>query len=141
VKWERGDRGQDLVEFALIAPVLFLILFGIIEFGVAIWRYNTVAVAAREGARAALVFGIDDRETRATNAARGYVEGVGLLDADEVVVGFGEDPFNIVQDGITNTLPTVAVTVTYPYRGITGLVQLIPSEGIMMSASSSMLVE
>ncbi len=43
-------RGAGPVEFALItAPLLFLLLFGILEFGVVIWRYNTVANAAREG--------------------------------------------------------------------------------------------
>ncbi len=48
-------RGQDVVEFALILPVLVLLLFGIIEFGLLFYHYNTVALAARDGARAGVV--------------------------------------------------------------------------------------
>jgi hypothetical protein len=47
----RREQGQDLVEFALILPVLALLLFGIMEFGIVIFSYNTIADAAREGAR------------------------------------------------------------------------------------------
>ena len=65
----KRDEGQDLVEFALVAPLLFLLLFGIMEFGVAVWRYNTVANAAREGARAAIMFGMANRESSAEKAA------------------------------------------------------------------------
>ncbi len=138
----KKDAGQDLVEFALLALPLFLLLFGILEFGVAVWSYNTIATAAREGARAALVFGIDDRETQARSAACSYANGVGIgviCDAEHIPFGLGE--FSIVSGGLTRTLQTVDVTVNYRYRGITGLTQLLPSGGITMSATSSMLVE
>lgn len=46
-----GSSGQDVVEYALILPVLLLFLFGIVEFGWAVFSYNTVANAAREVAR------------------------------------------------------------------------------------------
>ncbi len=47
----RGDRGAALVEFALIAMPLFLILFGTIEFGWAFFQLNDVRHGAREGIR------------------------------------------------------------------------------------------
>jgi Flp pilus assembly protein TadG len=47
----RRERGQDLIEYALILPVLALLLFGIMEFGLVIFSYNTIGDAAREGAR------------------------------------------------------------------------------------------
>lgn len=50
-----GDRGQDLVEFALILPVLLLLLLGIMEFGIVIFTYDTIANAAREGARYGII--------------------------------------------------------------------------------------
>ena len=43
------------MEFALIVPLLLLLLFGIIEFGVVLYSYTTIASAAREGARAGVV--------------------------------------------------------------------------------------
>jgi Flp pilus assembly protein TadG len=51
----REDRGAAAVEFALISPLLFLLLFGIIEFGRAWNVRQTLTDAAREGARVAVV--------------------------------------------------------------------------------------
>jgi Flp pilus assembly protein TadG len=51
----RRPRGQAIVEFALILPILLLILMGVFDFGRAIVAYNTVSEAARNGARVAIV--------------------------------------------------------------------------------------
>ncbi len=56
---ERSESGAALVEFTVLMPVFFLVLFGIIEFGSMIWAQNTMTTAAREGARAAAVQGGD----------------------------------------------------------------------------------
>jgi Flp pilus assembly protein TadG len=47
----RGRRGAVAVEFAIVAPVLVAILFGMIELGRAFEMQNVLEVAAREGAR------------------------------------------------------------------------------------------
>jgi Flp pilus assembly protein TadG len=52
--------GQALVEFALAFPIMVLILFGIFDLGRAVYAYNTVANAARDGARVAMVNQIVD---------------------------------------------------------------------------------
>ena len=49
-----GQTSQALIEFALISPVLLLLLFGIIDIGRAVFYYDTLGHAAREGARAAV---------------------------------------------------------------------------------------
>lgn len=56
-KRRRKDRarGVALVEFALVAPLLFLLLFGIVEFGWAFSQNLDVRQAAREGGRLAVV--------------------------------------------------------------------------------------
>lgn len=51
----RRDRGQGLVEFALILPVLLLVLMGLFDFGRAIFAFNAISNAAREGARVAII--------------------------------------------------------------------------------------
>jgi Flp pilus assembly protein TadG len=51
----RSERGTALVEFALIAPLLFFLVFGIIEFGRALNYYNNLTQLAGQGARAAIV--------------------------------------------------------------------------------------
>ena len=45
------SKAQGLVEFALVLPVLLLVIVGIIEFGRLIFMYSAVAAASREGAR------------------------------------------------------------------------------------------
>jgi hypothetical protein len=50
-----GQRGQSLAEFALIAPILVLLLLGLFDLGRAVFAYNTISNAAREGARVAIV--------------------------------------------------------------------------------------
>jgi Flp pilus assembly protein TadG len=50
-----NDRGQSIVEFALIAPVVLLVMFGIVSFGLIFTWKNQLNNAAREGARAGAV--------------------------------------------------------------------------------------
>ena len=49
----REERGQTLVEFALVLPLLGLLIFGIIQFGIIFNNYVTLTDAARAGARRA----------------------------------------------------------------------------------------
>jgi Flp pilus assembly protein TadG len=50
-----SERGTAIVEFALIAPLLFLLLFGVIEFGRALNYYNDLTQLAGQAARSAIV--------------------------------------------------------------------------------------
>ena len=50
-----NNRGQALVEFALVLPLLFLLVFGIIEYGRYLFLKNTATNGARQGARQAAV--------------------------------------------------------------------------------------
>lgn len=56
----RSQRGQTLVEFALVAPLLLMVIFGTIEFCFLYQSLNTVNFAAREGARVGAVLGPTD---------------------------------------------------------------------------------
>ena len=56
-KWLiRRHGGQSMVEFAVLAPVFFLLLLGTIDLGRGIYIYNSISDAAREGTRAAIPF-------------------------------------------------------------------------------------
>jgi Flp pilus assembly protein TadG len=50
-----SERGTAVVEFALVAPILFLLVFGILDFGRALNYYNDITQLAGQGARAASV--------------------------------------------------------------------------------------
>jgi len=52
----RRRNGQSMVEFAVLAPVFFMLLLGTIDLGRAIYIYNSISDAAREGARAAIPY-------------------------------------------------------------------------------------
>jgi Flp pilus assembly protein TadG len=52
----RNQKGAAAIEFALILPVLVLLILGIIEFSVALYDKAVVTNASREGARAGIVF-------------------------------------------------------------------------------------
>lgn len=91
---KRHERGASLVEFALIAPILFLLLFGIIELGRVVATFNSVNTAAREGARYGTALGesptlggvprfLDCDGIR--DAARSRVPMLTLTDADIVI--------------------------------------------------------
>lgn len=52
---QHRSRGQSLVEFSLVFPIIILLIVGFFEIGRAVFAYNTLANAARQGARVAMV--------------------------------------------------------------------------------------
>lgn len=52
--WFRSERSQSMTEFALIAPLLLLFIFAIVDFGRGIYTYITLQQAVQEGARVAV---------------------------------------------------------------------------------------
>src|ERR671930_1547274 len=55
MKLVHDERGQTMVEFAIVLPVLCLLLFGAIQFGILFNSYVTLTDAVRAGARKAAV--------------------------------------------------------------------------------------
>ncbi len=89
----RDDRGQAVVEFALTLPVLLLIIFGLFDLARAVWQENTLAYAAREGTRYAIVHG-SASESPVSQASHAAV-------------------VDVVRDAAIG-VPNITVTVTYP---------------------------
>jgi Flp pilus assembly protein TadG len=108
-----NEKGASAVEFAIILPLLVIMVFGIIEFGLLFYDKAVVTNASREAARAGIVFQPDPRVS--TNE----IEYVGLNYCGSRLVTFGNGPGPIV------TVPSgaceysgdeLAVTVTYQYE-------------------------
>jgi Flp pilus assembly protein TadG len=86
----KQERGAAAVEFALLLPLIVIILFGIIGFGIALFRAVNYVSAAREGARYAAVHCRPDAlsctpdlvQARVTQAANGNPIGPGTPAAD-----------------------------------------------------------
>lgn len=57
-----SDRGAELVEFAMVMPILLVIFAGIVDFGLMLQRSEVVTNAAREGARLRVLPGYEDAD-------------------------------------------------------------------------------
>lgn len=112
------ERGQTLVEFAALLPVLCLLLFGIIQFGVVFHDYITVTDASRVGAREAAVSRfVGDSGASAEAAAREAADGL-----DDALVN--DAAFVTCDaDNWSEAGSDVSCTVNYPYSiDVLGLV-------------------
>ena len=71
----RREHGAAAVEAALVLPLIFLILFGIVQFGLAWFRAQNLEAAAREGARLASVgYTFGDVQTRVRDAQEAFTD-------------------------------------------------------------------
>lgn len=118
----QNERGSAAVEFALVLPVLLLLVMGIIEFGHAYNAQLTVTQAAREGVRV-MAISNDPATARAAtkNAATSLYPA--LSDANVAISPAACTP------GAKAT-----VTITYPLATITGIVGPISltGKGVML---------
>jgi Flp pilus assembly protein TadG len=72
----RREEGAAAVEFALIVGLLAILVFGLLEYGLAFWQVQNLRAAAREGARVAAVRGDDTAvRTAMEDAAVGSLTG------------------------------------------------------------------
>jgi Flp pilus assembly protein TadG len=67
-----GERGAALIEFALVLPVLLLVLFGVVDFGKAFNYWNDSTHLANEGARFAAV---NNWPTKGSETLQSYIQG------------------------------------------------------------------
>lgn len=120
------EKGQELVEYALILPILLLILMSILDLGRAVYYYSAIHNSAREGARYGIVFPND------------------LTGIEDVVrqKSVGLDPAGLT---VTLSLPdedTIQVVVTFRFIAITPIVgALLGSNEVMLGSQATMRIE
>ena len=104
-----NDRGVAAAEFALLLPVLLMILFGIIEFGMIMYGREVVTNASREGARAGIVQRMPPLTAEEIiSVATNYLTGTGI-NPGQVTIAVP------ASGGITGTPVTVTATYNYPW--------------------------
>lgn len=153
--WRRRARGQSLVEFALVFPIIVLLIAGFVEIGRAVFAYNTIANAARQGARVATVNQLSDvtecDESRPVEdpyqphwTIRGCaITAAGTLGitAANVSVAYASPPGTTLSCDPTIHVGCIAsVTVTYHYSISTPFVSMLIGP-FTMSQTSQMPVE
>lgn len=132
-RFNRDQRGQALVEFALVLPILLILLLGIIDFARAWNVYQVLTDAGREGAREAVVAnGLDVAEVQTIVITAASRAGIGLSTAD-VTVALGQD---------RGDPTTVTVSYSHPLRYVGWALGLFGSDGnIPMTVVSTMRTE
>ena len=126
----RGQRGSAIVEFTLVSLLFFSLVFGLVEFGRALFAYSTIASAAREGVRYATVHGSESKQPATADNISAYVrtKAVGL---NNVVVAVTWIPNNTPGS-------TVRVQVRYTFTSL--LPRLLAFKTIPMSSTSFMVI-
>jgi Flp pilus assembly protein TadG len=127
LRYRRGERGAALVEFALVLPLLLVVIAGIVDFGFLFQRYEVVTNAAREGARLASLPSYNGQTALIRTHVRNYVQqGLALSTAgingtvpnSAAGVNIVNTTLSYVVSGTTYQVPAVTVTVTYNHSFI-----------------------
>ena len=113
MRGQQHERGAAVVEFALIVPILLMLVLGIAEFGRAYYLQTTISMAARDGVR---VMAVQNNQPAARAAAKTAAQGLSpaLTDGQISVI-----PTSCAATGVTPP-GTATVTVSYPMDFITG---------------------
>lgn len=145
----RTSRGQALVEFALVLPIIVLVIFATVDLGRGIYAYNTVANAARDAARVAIVNQTLNAATATCDTLSASVSVQGCAVASSVALGVTTSDVTVTYMDATDTTacgsPLVLgclaeVTITYGFQPITPVISTLwPS--ITMSSTSKVPIE
>ncbi len=151
----RGQRGQSLVEFAFVLPIIVLVIVAFVEIGRAVFAWNTIANAARQGARVAAVNQLPDvtdcDESRPIEdpyephwSIRGCAIAAGGalgITSANVTVSYAAPPSTTLAcDPTLHVGCIAAITVTYDYAVSTPFVNWF-IQSFTMSQTSEMPIE
>jgi Flp pilus assembly protein TadG len=107
----RHERGAAAVEFALVMPLLMLLLFGIISYGYMLSFRQAISQAAAEGARAAAVASPATIDTdRAVDARAAVTDALGAYGV--TCGGSGLGPGNLTREGVSGPVGSCDVSRT-----------------------------
>lgn len=130
--FRRNRRGASAVEFALVAPVFFLFVFGMIEYGRLVMVQQVLTNATREGARRAVLEGATN--TAVINAVKSYLTTASINgDSPNVVIDISPNP-----ELATPSQESITVTVSVPFNDVSWLPSPMFLNGRTMTARSVM---
>ena len=133
----RTDAGQALVEFSLTIVIFMILVLGVFDVGRVVWNYNTLASAAREGTRYAIVHG------SASSAPSGPAANDASVQAAVAKYASGLNSGNLTTtstwlDGSNAPGTRVKVTATYRFNSIFS--SLLGIGPFTMTSSSTMSI-
>jgi len=157
-KFFQKYRGQAMAEFALVLPILLMVIFGLLEVGRAIFIYSSATNASRDAVRYATAFGVNpdnNLQFQDCAAIRNIARRTGFLlplEDDDIVIEYdtGPDPdtgdvsapFDVCDDAdgvdeavVLNCGDRVVVTITVNFNPIVPL--LVPLDARTIASSSA----
>lgn len=159
----RGERGSELVEFAIAAPLLIALLFGVLQATFAIYAYHYTAYAAQQGARFAMVRGNTWSQNIASNCPtsssftmaynctassayiQSYVQSLGAINSSNLTINTSDAYVwpGVTPNGSTTgcTQPNsqgclVKVTASYTFN----FLPLLPGSAMTLHATSEKVI-
>jgi Flp pilus assembly protein TadG len=126
----RKRLGAAAVEFAVVAPVFFLLVFGMIEFGRMVMIQQVITNASREGARKAVLDG--STESNVKSSVVTYMANGGVTIATSNVTVNPTDPSAAAAGS------PITVTVSVPFSQVSWLPSPMFLGGRQMTASTVM---
>ncbi|HUS21079.1 MAG TPA: TadE family protein [Aeromicrobium sp.] len=136
----RRARGQTLVEFAMVLPIIILLVMGTVDLGRAVFTYNTLAQSARSASRLAIV---NQNITNVRNEAIASAATLGLTSsnvdvcfkrADSTLTSCSSTSDNCPQS--TRDIGCLAIVTTHmTYSPMTPVISLIFSSFALSSTS------
>ncbi|WP_240702349.1 TadE/TadG family type IV pilus assembly protein [Trinickia terrae] len=131
----RNQKGAVAVEFALVLPVLLILVFGIIEFSLVLYDQAIMTNASREAARAGVVLSspkptVAQIQTVATNYLSNYL----------VTFGSSTTPTVTVPNGAGGSFGTpLTVNIAYTFTGLSFVSMISPLTGsLALNATTTM---
>jgi Flp pilus assembly protein TadG len=133
-----SDNGSELIELAIVLPLLLLVFAAIIDFGFLFQRYEVVTNSAREGARLGTLPGYSPADVQAR--VQNYLTASGLGTATQILVTTAPETVG------AQTIQVVRVQVDYPspFTFIAPIAVMVGGTGwtsITLVASSTMRIE
>ena len=120
-----SQEGAALVEFVIVLPVILLLLFGMIEFGILMYNKQVITNASREGARYAIVY----QPSGASYDPQAVKDVVNTYCSQNLLISFGSNnhavPDEITVTDVGNNDIQVEVTYEYQFLIFDGIVQLL----------------
>ncbi len=114
----RSERGTAVVEFALVAPLLFLLIFGIVDFGRALDYYNQLTQLSGQGARAAAVNRNPDGTALSNSNLYSIQQQLATTYTAQPELRNSSDYYVCITHVPTGTEPYVTVRTSYKFKFI-----------------------
>ncbi|WP_118178782.1 TadE/TadG family type IV pilus assembly protein [Paraburkholderia phosphatilytica] len=129
-RYRRRERGVAAVEFALVAPMFFMLLIGIMEMGRVLFYWNSAAEATRFGARVAVVCDVNASQSSTNPVVKDMQRILPVLQPSNVTVAYSPSGCDATS--------CVSVTVSVANINVNTLVPFVPFSVVLPSFSTTL---